>query len=69
MLIPLVLYGALAAPSHMAQRRQSTEPDQLREAARIISSHASPGDAIVYLPPTGGLSPRHTRTLFNNSGM
>ncbi|WP_433499018.1 glycosyltransferase family 39 protein [Sphaerimonospora sp. CA-214678] len=49
-LIPLVLYGALAAPSHMAQRRQSTEPDQLREAARIISSHASPGDAIVYLP-------------------
>ncbi len=49
-LVPIVVVGAMTIPVHVTQRRTDREPDQLREAAEIVTRYAAPGDAVVYLP-------------------
>ncbi|SFO32406.1 mannosyltransferase [Actinomadura madurae] len=44
--------AALTAPAvqdHESLRRQDSRPENMREAADIVRSHARPGDAVVYL--------------------
>ncbi|GAA3165050.1 hypothetical protein GCM10010466_64910 [Planomonospora alba] len=49
-LVSLLTVAVLAVPAHVSQRQPDRRPDHLREAATILSRHASPGDVIVYLP-------------------